>query len=65
MNINRFEDVMAWQKAKELAIGIHGVLGDSTDYSFKGQIWRASISVIIASQKDLNENRIRSLNISF
>lgn len=46
MKINQFEDIVAWQKAKLLAIEVHSVFGKTQDYSFKDQIWRASISVM-------------------
>jgi four helix bundle protein len=47
--IERFEDIQAWQKAKELVRDIYEVTskGNFTkDYSLKDQIRRASISVM-------------------
>jgi len=46
MRIERFEDIIAWQKAKELAIKIYRLFETSKDYSFKDQIQRASVSVM-------------------
>lgn len=49
MKIDRFEDIKAWQKAKELANHIYAVTnkGDfAKDYSLKEQIRRASISAM-------------------
>jgi len=46
MKIERFEDIIAWQKAKELCIGIYQEFGVSKDFVFKDQILRASLSVM-------------------
>jgi len=40
-----FEDILAWQKAKELAVIIYKLLRENKDYGFREQIQRASISV--------------------
>jgi four helix bundle protein len=47
--IERFEDVKAWQKARELVKSIYQVTsegGFAKDYSLKDQLRRASISVM-------------------
>jgi four helix bundle protein len=46
MKIERFEDVIAWQKAKELKIRINKLFEHSKDFGFKDQIQRASVSII-------------------
>lgn len=46
MKIDRFEDIIAWQKAKELNIIVYGLLRDCKDYSFRDQLQRASVSVM-------------------
>lgn len=46
MGIGRFEDIIAWQKAKELAIQIYKLFEDSKDFGFKDQIQRASVSIM-------------------
>ncbi len=46
MGIARFEDILAWQKAKELAKEIYKNFSDSKDFGFKDQIQRAAISVM-------------------
>jgi four helix bundle protein len=46
LKINRFEDIIAWQKAKLLTINVYKTFEDSKDFSFKDQIQRASISVM-------------------
>ncbi len=46
MRIGRFEDVIAWQKAKELTIQIYKLFEQSKDFGFKDQIQRASVSIM-------------------
>lgn len=46
MIIGRFEDILAWQKAKILTIKIYLILKDNKDYSFKDQLQRAAISIM-------------------
>jgi four helix bundle protein len=46
MRINRFEDVIAWQKAKELAICVYSLMKSNKNFGFKDQIQRASVSVM-------------------
>ena len=46
MAIEKFEDIIAWQKGKELTLLIYDSFKNSKDYSFKDQIQRAAISII-------------------
>ena len=46
MKVNRFEDIIAWQKSKELAANIYTIFNDSKDYSFRDQIQRAAVSIM-------------------
>lgn len=46
MKINRFEDIKAWQKSKELTILLYKIFKDSKDYPFRDQIQRASVSIM-------------------
>jgi four helix bundle protein len=46
MKIDRFEDIIAWRKAKEFTISIYKEFKDSKDFSFRDQIQRASVSVM-------------------
>ncbi len=46
MHIEKFEDVLAWQKGKELTIIVYKTFKDSKDFSFKNQIERASVSIM-------------------
>ncbi len=46
MLINRFEDIIAWQKSKELAVLVYHLFEESRDFGFKDQIQRASVTVM-------------------
>lgn len=46
MKIEKFEDIIAWQKTKELAVNIYKELRDCRDFSFKNQIQRALVSTL-------------------
>jgi len=46
MKIERFEDILAWQKAKELSLGVYKSLNDCRDFPFKNQLQRAAVSVM-------------------
>lgn len=46
MKIERFEDIIAWQKAKIMALQINSTFKNSNDFAFKDQICRSSISVM-------------------
>ncbi len=46
MRIDKFEDIIAWQKSKELTKLIYSKFAESKDYSFRDQIQRASVSIM-------------------
>lgn len=46
MKIEKFEDIIAWRKSKELTLKIYLVFRTCKDLSFKNQIERASVSVM-------------------
>ncbi len=46
MTIQSFEEIIAWQKSKELTVGVYQIMTDSKDFGFKDQIQRASVSVM-------------------
>lgn len=46
MTIKNFEDIIAWQKSKDLSLLIYKLFSKSKDYSFKDQIQRASVSIM-------------------
>lgn len=46
MRIEKFEDIIAWQKAQELTIKIYKTFNNCKDFNFRNQIQRASISIM-------------------
>ncbi|MCK4891273.1 MAG: four helix bundle protein [Candidatus Pacebacteria bacterium] len=46
MKIEKFEDIIAWQKSKELTVDIYQQFRDCRDFGFKNQIERAAVSVM-------------------
>ncbi len=45
MKVTCFEDIIAWQKAQDLAVLMFEKFHQSREYSFKDQTFRASVSV--------------------
>lgn len=43
--IEKFEDIIAWQKANNLVVKIYKIFYNCRDYSFKDQIQRAVVSI--------------------
>ena len=46
MVIKKFEEIISWQKARELNSIIYNHFKDSKDFSFRDQIQRASVSIM-------------------
>jgi four helix bundle protein len=46
MKIEKFEDIIGWQKAKVLTVKIYEIFYESRDFGFKDQIQRASVSIM-------------------
>ncbi|MCW3804007.1 four helix bundle protein [Plebeiibacterium marinum] len=46
MKIDKFEDILAWQKAKCLTVEIYQEIKGINDHSFKDQLQRASVSIM-------------------
>lgn len=46
MIIKRFEDIISWQKSKELTVLIYSLFSESKDFGFRDQIQRASVSIM-------------------
>jgi len=44
--IRVFEDIVAWQKAKQLSISVYACFDGCRDFGFKDQIQRATVSVM-------------------
>ena len=61
MAIQKFEDIIAWQKAQEYAVEIYSVFKDLKDYSFRDQICRAVVSI----SNNIAEGFDRSSNADF
>lgn len=61
MKIERFEDIIAWQKAKQLTVTIYMLFKESKDYGFTDQIQRASVSIM----NNIAEGFERKSNIEF
>jgi four helix bundle protein len=59
MVIKAFEEIIAWQKAKELTLQIYIAFKDTKDYSFRDQIQRSSLSIMnnIAEGYERNTNK--------
>lgn len=45
MIFQKFEDIIAWQKAQDLAVIIYTTFKEIKDYSFRDQICRATVSI--------------------
>ncbi len=45
MAIQKFEDIIGWQKAQDFAVEIYAVFKELKDYGFKDQICRAVVSI--------------------
>jgi len=46
MKIEKFEEIISWQKGKELTLLIYMVFKKCRDFSFKNQLERASVSIM-------------------
>ena len=45
MAIKCFEDVIAWQKAQDVAVAVYKEFKNTNDWDFRSQICRASVSI--------------------
>ncbi|MFH1562073.1 MAG: four helix bundle protein [Nitrospirota bacterium] len=46
MKIERFEDIIVWQKSKSFAVDIYSLFSTSKDFGFRDQICRATVSIM-------------------
>ena len=46
MAISRFEDIISWQKSRELVIDVYKLFGSSKDFRFRDQIQSTAVSVM-------------------
>ena len=45
MRFECFEEIIAWQKARDLAVAVYHLFKESRDFAFRNQIQRAAISI--------------------
>lgn len=68
MKIQKFEDIIAWQKGQDIAVNVYSAFRELRDFGFKDQIGRAAVSISnnIAEGFDRQSNRefVRFLYIS-
>lgn len=59
MTIKTFEDVVAWQKGRDLYLSLYKEMKDSKDYTYKDQLLRATLSITnnIAEGFDRGSNK--------
>lgn len=43
--IEKFEDILAWQKSQALSVSVYKIFKTHKDYSFRDQILRATVSI--------------------
>jgi len=60
MRIERFEDIIAWQKAKDLTVQIYSLFENSKDFGFKDQMQRAAVSVMNNIAEGFERKRIKA-----
>jgi len=65
MQIEKFEDIVAWKKSKELTVWVYKNFRELKDFSFKNQIERASVSIMNILQKVLKGREIKNYNIFY
>ena len=61
MAIQKFEDIIVWQKAQDFSVAIYSEFKNNKDFSFNDQIKRASISI----SNNIAEGFDRSSNPDF
>ncbi|MFH1286744.1 MAG: four helix bundle protein [Candidatus Magasanikbacteria bacterium] len=68
MKVDKFEDIIAWQKAGKLSIQIYRAFKNNRDFGFRDQIRRASVSIMnnIAEgfERQSNKEFVRFLYIA-
>ena len=46
MKFERFEDILVWQKSKQLALVVYRCFTNTRDFNFKDQILSAAVSIM-------------------
>lgn len=62
MKIDRFEDIIAWQKSKELTREIYKLFNSNRDFGFRDQIQRACVSIMNNIAEGYERKRITFKN---
>jgi len=65
MKILRFEDIVAWQKSKELTLLVYKIFKNNRDFSFKDQIQRAAVSIMNNIAEGFERNSDKELKNFF
>ena len=47
MNIQKFEDLIIWQKSQNIAVNIYNLFKSTKEFAFRDQIFRAAISKVL------------------
>jgi four helix bundle protein len=61
MAVQKFEDLIVWQKSQDLAVEVYNMFKDCKDFAFKDQITRATNSI----SNNIAEGFERSSNADF
>ena len=61
MAVQKFEDLIVWQKSQDLAVEVYNMFKDCKDFAFKDQITRATVSI----SNNIAEGFERSSNADF
>lgn len=61
MAVQKFEDLIVWQKSQDLAVEINSIFKQCKDFAFKDQITRATVSI----SNNIAEGFERSSNADF
>jgi len=46
MAFSRFEDILVWQKSKDLTLKVYAIFYENRDFGFRDQLQRASVSIM-------------------
>ena len=61
MTIQKFEDLKVWQKSQDLSVSIYANFKNNSDFGFRDQITRASVSI----SNNIAEGFERNTNADF
>lgn len=65
MVVNKFEELVIWQRSRELIKRVYQLLQDNHDYGFRDQIQRAAISIMNNVAEGFERNRTTKYNALF